>query len=110
MVKRTDISEIKKLIVERIKPFAPEKIILFGSYAYGEPTEDSDLHICVVEKDFTSKIAEAIKFRAVLKNIRMSKDILVEKESFLHTHSGDELINSVWYDIVRKGEVLYEKG
>jgi len=44
------------------------------------------------------------KFRAVL------KDILVEKESFLHTHSGDEWINSVWYDIVRKGEVLYEKG
>lgn len=110
MVKRTDISEIKKLIVERIKPFNPEKIILFGSYAYGNPTEDSDLDICVVEKDFTSKIAEAIKFRAVLKEIRMPKDILVEKESFLQAHSGDEWINSVWYDIVRKGEVLYEKG
>jgi predicted nucleotidyltransferase len=30
------------------KQFNPEKIILFGSYAYGKPTEDSDVDILVI--------------------------------------------------------------
>jgi len=40
------------------KELNPEKIILFGSYAYGTPTEDSDLDICVVEKSYRSKMDE----------------------------------------------------
>ena len=28
--------------------FRPERIILFGSYAYGEPTEDSDVDLLVI--------------------------------------------------------------
>jgi predicted nucleotidyltransferase len=30
------------------RQFNPQKIILFGSYAYGKPTEDSDVDILVV--------------------------------------------------------------
>jgi predicted nucleotidyltransferase len=41
------IEEIIKRMVSNIKP---EKIILFGSYAYGTPTEDSDLDLLVVIK------------------------------------------------------------
>ena len=37
-----NIEKIKNEIVELLKPLNPEKIILFGSYAYGIPTEDSD--------------------------------------------------------------------
>jgi len=39
------------LIIEKLKSTHPEKIILFGSYAYGEPTDDSDLDILVVTSD-----------------------------------------------------------
>ena len=42
---------IKKQIVEKLMPLNPEKIILFGSYAYGKPNEDSDLDIYVVTND-----------------------------------------------------------
>jgi len=47
---------IKKQIVEKLMPLSPEKIIVFGSYAYGEPNDDSDLDLYVVTKDdFTPK-------------------------------------------------------
>jgi len=42
---------IKKQIIEKLMPLKPEKIILFGSYAYGTPNEDSDLDLYVVTKD-----------------------------------------------------------
>ncbi len=37
-----DIEVLKHEIVERLKTLNPDKIILFGSYAYGTPNEDSD--------------------------------------------------------------------
>jgi len=46
-----DIKTIKSEIVERLKPLNPNKIILFGSYAYGTPNEDSDIDLYVVTND-----------------------------------------------------------
>jgi uncharacterized protein len=46
-----DIEVLKHEIVERLKPLDPDKIILFGSYAYGTPNEDSDIDLYVVTKD-----------------------------------------------------------
>jgi len=40
-----DIEELKPRIVENLKPLNPDKIILFESYAYGEPDEDSDIDL-----------------------------------------------------------------
>ena len=39
------LSEIRRRLVAALKP---EQIILFGSYAYGEPTEDSDIDLLVI--------------------------------------------------------------
>jgi len=38
-----DIEQIKSEIVDRLKPLNPNKIILFGSYAYGTPHQDNDI-------------------------------------------------------------------
>ncbi len=46
-----DIDELKQAILERLRPLDPERVILFGSYAYGNPTEDSDIDLYVVTKD-----------------------------------------------------------
>ncbi len=43
--------EIENEIIERLKPLDPEMIVLFGSYAYGEPNEDSDIDLYIVTKD-----------------------------------------------------------
>ena len=45
-----NIEKIKLDIVKKLKPLNPYQIILFGSYAYGTPTKDSDLDISVIEK------------------------------------------------------------
>ena len=104
-----DIENVKKQIVEALRPFNPEKIILFGSYAYGNPTEDSDLDICVIEKDYQNKWEEKAKIRKALKKIRISKDILIEKEKYFLSHSNENWINSALYNAREKGIILYEQ-
>ncbi len=43
--------DIKKRIIEALEPLDPYKVILFGSYANGNPTEESDIDLYVVTKD-----------------------------------------------------------
>ncbi len=40
--------QINKIVSSIAKNFATKKIFLFGSYAHGEPNNDSDLDICVI--------------------------------------------------------------
>lgn len=42
---------LKKQLIEKLKPLNPEKVILFGSYVYGQPGRDSDIDLIVVLKD-----------------------------------------------------------
>jgi predicted nucleotidyltransferase len=102
-----DIDMLKKEIVDRLKPLNPEKIILFGSYAYGNPTKDSDLDICIVEKDYKNRFKEKKKIRELLKDIDLPKDILnpkLEEYEFYKNEFG-----SVYKDIDEKGVVLWKK-
>jgi len=102
-----DLKKIKEEIVTKLVPLKPEKIIIFGSYAYGNPTEDSDLDICVIEKKYKSRIEEKRKIRNALKSIRISKDILVpdlEEYTFYKNE-----INSVYNDIDKKGLILWQR-
>ena len=100
---------IKNQIIEKLKPINPEKIILFGSFAYGKPHNNSDLDIFVIEKSYKSKIKEKLKIKKLLNDIDMPIDILVESVDFFESHSGEEWINTAWYDAKHYGEVLYEK-
>lgn len=43
--------DFKNQLIERLKPLNPEKVILFGSYAYGLPHRDSDIDLIVVLRD-----------------------------------------------------------
>ena len=43
-----DAAQIRQVSEEIARRFQPERIILFGSYAYGTPTEDSDVDLLVV--------------------------------------------------------------
>ena len=104
-----DIEKIKRDIVQKLRPLNPYKIILFGSYAYGTPTEESDLDICVIEKGDVSKRELKSRIREALKDIKIAKDILVEHYDYFMAHSGKNWINTALYDARHKGVVLYEK-
>jgi len=98
-------SSIKKQIVEKLMPLKPEKIILFGSYAYGEPNEDSDLDICVVRKEYKNRWDDKAKIRKALSGIDMPKDILNPKVDEFEFYKNE--INSVYHDAYKKGELLW---
>jgi len=67
---------LKKQIVERLAPLEVEKIVLFGSYAYGEPNENSDIDLYVVTKDdyipanFKEKNELYLKVSRLLRDLR----------------------------------------
>ena len=96
---------IKKQIVQSLMPLNPEKIILFGSYAYGVPNEDSDLDICVV-KNYTNKYKEKLQMRELLNTIDMPMDILNPKVDEFEFYKNE--INSVYYDVDKQGELLWD--
>ncbi len=48
-----DIEKLKPLIIEKLMPLKPDKIILFGSYAYGTPNEDSDIDLFLLKDDLS---------------------------------------------------------
>ena len=102
-----DLNTLKQQIVTALKPLDPEKIILFGSYAYGDPNPDSDLDICVVEKQYDSKWKEKEKIRKLLKDIKMPKDIIVSYLEEYEFYKNE--INSVFNDIDLKGDILWQK-
>ena len=96
---------IKNQIIEAIKPLEPEKIILFGSYAYGVPNENSDLDICVIKKEYSSKMEEKRKIREALKSVKIPKDILVPKLEEYEFYKKE--YGSVYKDVEDKGIVLW---
>ncbi len=91
-------------IVDELKP---EKIILFGSYAYGRPTPHSDVDLLVVLKTKASLKERSWKVSRLLLPRPFPVDILVKtpKEIEKALKSGDFFIE----EILTHGKVLYER-
>ena len=105
MISKYELEHIKEDIIRGLNSLNPEKIILFGSYAYGEPNENSDLDICIVQKEYKNKWESKAKIRDLLDNIKMPIDILnpkVEEYNFYKKEYG-----SVYKDINEKGLLLW---
>ncbi len=103
MVTREDIQATCNDIVRK---FAPLQVILFGSYAYGTPTEDSDVDMLVVmdvpKSEFINK---AIEIRQRI-SYRFGMDLLVRSpEEIAYRVSYND-----WFlrEITEKGEVLHQ--
>lgn len=82
-----NIEDLKHKIVERLKPLDPEKIILFGSYAYGTPTKESDIDLYVVTKDEFIPQNFKEKSELHLKIVRALKDLMTDIPTDLITHT-----------------------
>ena len=46
-----------------VEQFRPQQIILFGSYAYGQPDEHSDVDLLIVQEHTLSSLRERIRIR-----------------------------------------------
>lgn len=100
-----DMKKITELTERIAREFHPERIILFGSYAYGNPTRDSDVDILVV-LPFEGKAArKAIEIRNRI-NAGLPLDLLVRTPE----HLSERLSQDDWFmrEIVENGRTLYE--
>jgi len=101
-------------IVKRIKiAYSPKKIILFGSYAYGNPTKDSDIDLLII-KNTNEKIIDRIvhiyKIIGTIQNdeikfIDLAPFVITPKELKQRLEMGDHFFK----EIISKGKVLYGK-
>ena len=57
------MKQIRNWCQRLVEQFKPERIILFGSYAYGKPRQDSDVDLLVVlpHKDIAARMASEIR-------------------------------------------------
>ncbi|MFN0123019.1 MAG: nucleotidyltransferase domain-containing protein [Blastocatellia bacterium] len=89
--------------------FQPERIILFGSYAYGTPDADSDVDVLVIMPFAGSPFRQAgeILSRIVQRAGALPLDLLVRTAEQVQERLaiGDHFIR----EIIERGKVVYEK-
>ena len=99
-----ELDIIKECVLEMVPA---EAIYLFGSYAYGSPSEDSDLDIYVVVPDYIQQNPLDISadiLTGLYKKISMPIDILVAKSSVFNSRKEAPTLQK---SIARQGVLLY---
>lgn len=96
---------IRKLCKRIAEAYQPEKIILFGSHAYGKPTPESDVDLLIVMEYEGRPIEQMLKIHREL-DIVTPVDLLVysPKEVADRLQDGDMFI----VDVMQRGKVMYE--
>ena len=85
--------------------FRPERIVLFGSYAHGQPHADSDVDLLVVTRKRQSSVEQSVAMRLKLRP-QFPLDLLVRSPAKIKQRLalGDQFMR----DIMERGIVLYE--
>jgi predicted nucleotidyltransferase len=97
------IDSIKESILKYV---SAKYIFLFGSYAYGEPTEKSDIDIYIVIPDDISNVSEL--YGKIIGDLGDKKiffiDLLLSRESVFNIRKTKNILEET---IVQKGRILY---
>lgn len=102
-VNATVLEEITRKIVHA---FQPEQILLFGSYAYGTPTEDSDVDLLVIVESGARPAERSARIARVCRPRYVALDILVRTpEEVAERLKG---FDSFLEEILSRGKVLYQ--
>ena len=96
------IRELARLIAEK---FHPQKIILFGSYARGNPRPESDVDLLVVMDTKLKESEQEMQIRRHL-GVMFGRDLIVRTPKRLaeRVEMGDWFLR----DVLKEGKVLYE--
>ncbi len=105
--------KIKKLITEIVaklkKEYEPEKIILFGSYAYGKPQEDSDIDLFIIKHTDKRRIDRFVEVKRLIydpaRRISVSPLVYTPDEVAQRLAIGDQFIE----EVINRGDVLYAR-
>jgi len=102
MISQEKINEVINRIVKNINP---EKIILFGSYASGNPSEDSDLDILIIKEMRMPRYKRSRQVKKHLRGMKIPIDVIVytKKEIKKWENTETAFINQA----IKQGKILY---
>ena len=103
--KRIPQKAIDQVVQQIVEKFKPQKIILFGSYARGNPRPESDVDLLVVMDTPLREVQQAIQIAQQIE-YRFGLDLIVHTPEYL----AERLKIGDWFlrDVLREGKVLYE--
>ena len=95
-------------IVSRLRrDYEPEQIILFGSYAYGNPTDESDLDLLIVKETTEPILTRWSNVRKLVSDLRkgfgFSPIVITPSELEKRLGKGDQFFE----EILSRGKKLY---
>jgi predicted nucleotidyltransferase len=100
--------EIHYILRHIVEGYAPQRIILFGSYVNGQPDGDSDLDLLIIKATSERPMDRHLRVRRLASNPRRRLPfdplVLTPEEIDERLRMGDQFIR----DILAQGEVLYE--
>jgi len=106
---------LKKELIGLLGSLEPEKVILFGSYAWGTPSKDSDIDLYIVTRDdyvpasYRQKAKLNASFAEAIRDIRKRVPI----DMIIHTRPMHrkfiELGSMFSRELMENGVVIYEK-
>jgi predicted nucleotidyltransferase len=96
---------INEYVNEVVRQFAPDRVVMFGSYATGKPRPDSDVDLLVVMKHRGAAVEQAACIRRAIR-AGFPLDIIVRSPAAIRRRMamGDGFIRA----ILEKGKVLHE--
>ena len=98
------LTEVSRRIIDG---FAPERVILFGSYAEGRATSDSDLDLLVVTARPLSRKERLARTQGLFRDIPLPiQVIIISRQEFEETR---DVIGGIAYPAAKYGRVIYEE-
>ncbi len=98
---------VKAMTDKIVNTFAPDKIIVFGSWARREADEHSDVDFLVIMPYSGSKRDAQVSIRRALKGFGVPKDVIVATEQ--EVKEKEKLNAYIYGSALREGRIVYER-
>jgi len=100
---------IQNILEKLLADYTPEKVILYGSHAYGKPDRDSDIDLLIIKETSERFIDRWVTVQQILTgthpSIPVETLVLTPQEMERRLAIGDQFVE----EIINKGEVLYAR-
>jgi len=104
--RRISMETIESVVHQIAERFQPERVILFGSYAYGQPGSESDVDLLVVTDTPLKETEEAVRIcRGIEYHFALDLSVLKPATMARRLAIGDPFLR----EVTAKGKVLYER-